>query len=87
MEKFVFEKLLKRLIEDEHLEIKVVSTDRHNQIRKYMRVEYPAIKHLVDPWHVIKGLIKKLNVKATKKSCESLGKHKLYRIKYDLKYE
>ena len=57
MEKFGLERLLRIIIEDEHLEIKFVSTDRHNQIRKHMRVKYPAMKHLVDPWIVLRNLL------------------------------
>jgi len=35
---------------------------------------YNHINHLIDPWHLIKGLKKKLNAKAKKKGCEIIGK-------------
>jgi len=72
MEKEGFERLVERLSEE--LNIDSISTDRHCQIRKLMRVQYPHINHYVDPWHIIKGLVKKLNAKAKKKGCESIGK-------------
>ena len=30
--------------------------------------------HTIDPWHLIKGLKKKLNATAKKKGCEIIGK-------------
>lgn len=72
MEKFAFIRLLERLI-DEGVKIKVISTDRHTQIRKYLRVHWPSILHEVDPWHVIKGLIKKIMASGKKKKFKELG--------------
>lgn len=71
MEKEGFIRLLDRLIEKQ-LIIEQISTDRHNQIRKLMRtdVRFKHIKHVIDPWHVIKGIKKKLNAKAKKKGFE-----------------
>ena len=79
MEKFGFERLVKRLL-DEKLHIETISTDRHVQIRKLMRESYPEINHEVDPWHIIKGLSKKLNAKSKKKGFETLGNSQLTSI-------
>ena len=40
---------------EEGLSINTLITDRRVQIRKYMRVTWPAIKHRLDGWHVGKG--------------------------------
>ena len=72
MEKFGFIQLLDQLLA-EGINITTISTDRHTQIRKYLRVHRPSINHDVDPWHVIKGLIKKLNASAKKKKFKELG--------------
>ena len=73
MEKFGFIRLLDRLLE-EGLNIKVISTDRHTQVRKYLRVHHPSLEHDIDPWHIIKGLVKKINEAAKKKKYSELGK-------------
>ena len=73
MEKEGFVKLLKALKKD-GVKIDMISTDRHIQIRKLMRTdpEFNNIKHQFDPWHVIKGVSKKMNLAAKKKSREQL---------------
>ena len=75
MEKAGFIQVMDNLIA-QGVKITAVSTDRHNQIRKLMKNEprYANITHTVDPWHVIKGLKKKLNAKSKKKGCEAIGK-------------
>ena len=72
MEKFAFIRLLDRLLE-EGVKIKVISTDRHTQIRKYLKDHRDSIKHEVDLWHVIKGLIKKIMALSKKKKFRELG--------------
>ena len=32
-------------------------TDRHPQIRKWMREQMPTVQHLFDVWHIAKGKI------------------------------
>ena len=66
MEKEGLIKILNRLIE-EGLEIASLTTDRHMQIKKYMREECPEIKHQVDVWHVSKNIKKKLAAVSKKK--------------------
>ena len=75
MEKAGFVTLMDRVI-GEGVNIGTVSMDRQNQIRKLMRTDpnYKNINHAIDPWHLIKGIKKKLNVKAKKKGCEVIGK-------------
>ena len=74
MEKEGFLRCLNRLIAYA-IQIEAISTDRHNQIRKKMRTEpvLKLIKHLVDPWHIIKGIVKKIKAMTKKKSCKVLG--------------
>ena len=66
MEKEGLVKLLNRL-DGEGLKIRSLSTDRHIQIRKYMREERNDIKHQFDVWHVSKSIKKKL-VKVSRKN-------------------
>ena len=54
MEKEGLERSLKFLTED-GLSVDTLITDRHVQIRKYMRERWPAVKHRLDGWHVGKG--------------------------------
>lgn len=37
--------------------IATIVTDRHPQVRKFMREEMPDTKHYYDVWHVAKGKI------------------------------
>jgi len=56
MEKEGLERSLKYLTE-EGLSVNTLITDRHVQIRKYMREKWPAVKHRLDGWHVDKGAL------------------------------
>ena len=56
-----------------HHDVRMISTDRHNQIKKLMRSDkYKDIIHQFDPWHVAKSILKKL-IKASKKKGKSLA--------------
>ena len=44
-----------KFIKENDLVIDTLVTDRHTQIRKYMREKVPKVKHRVDGWHVGKG--------------------------------
>ena len=81
MEKEGFVYLLDSLL-DQGVNVDTLSTDRHCQIRKLMRVEprYKKIKHTVDPWHLIKGIRKKLNAASKKKDCALIGKYSCIKI-------
>ena len=59
-------------LEAEH-EIELISTDRHVQIKKRMRTMYDHITHEFDPWHIAKGISKKLTKLAKKKEMTIVG--------------
>ena len=73
MEKAGFVGVLNNIL-SQGVNVKIVSTDRHLQIRKLMREVYGYIEHAVDPWHLIKGMVKKLRAKSKKKGCEVICK-------------
>ncbi|XP_015754546.1 PREDICTED: uncharacterized protein LOC107334147 [Acropora digitifera] len=75
MEKEGLERSLKYLTE-EGLSFNTLITDRHVQIRKYMREKWPAVKHRLDGWNVGKGTGKKIDALAKKKDCAVLQKWK-----------
>ena len=57
-----------------NLNIKQLTTDRHVQIKKYLREEEENISHEFDVWHFCKNIWKKLLAAAKKKSCTDLNK-------------
>ncbi|XP_078378287.1 uncharacterized protein LOC144661382 [Oculina patagonica] len=65
-----------QFLSDEGLSVSTLITDRHVQIRKYMRETRPAIKHRLDGWHAGKGLGKKIDSLAKKKDCDVVSKWK-----------
>lgn len=75
MEKEGLERCLNYLT-DEGLSVNTLVTDRHVQIRKYMRERWPAVKHRLDGWHVGKGIGKKIDALAKMKDCLVLQKWK-----------
>lgn len=58
-------------LQEEGMTISDLVTDRHSQVKKFMRTECPSINHWFDVWHVAKGVYKKL---------EALGKTKKYAL-------
>ena len=68
MEKEGFIRCIDDIISKFKLPVRVISTDRHASIKKLMRTDprFQHILHQFDPWHIGKGLIKKL-IKASKK--------------------
>lgn len=68
MEKAGFIKTVDNLLDNNDMNIDLISTDRHVMIRKLMatNTKYKHIKHQFDPWHIAKGILKKL-VKFSKK--------------------
>ena len=73
MEKYGFQKVLHGM-EARDINIKQITTDRHVQIKKFMREECPNISHQFDIWHVCKNFRKKLSKAAKKKSTSILNK-------------
>ena len=57
MEKAGFTKILNRL-KIEGVKVDIVSTDKHTQIIKLMRIDpnFNKIKHQFDPWHIVKSI-------------------------------
>ena len=53
--------------------ISQVTTDRHGQIKKYLREKRSDISHQFDIWHFCKSILKKLLKASKKKSCASLA--------------
>ena len=72
MEKEGFKRGIAAILEN-GVKIHTISTDRNIQIRKLMREKYAGIQHEIDPWHVIKGLSKKLGLLSKKKDCERIS--------------
>ena len=56
-------------IEANDIEVKLISTDRHTQIKKEMRVNHANIDHQLDPWHLAKTVSKKLSAASKKSGC------------------
>ncbi|XP_033725289.1 uncharacterized protein LOC117315251 [Pecten maximus] len=55
------------------IEIDTIVTDRHVQIRKWVRENMTDTKHCVDVWHVAKGLKKKVLALSKEKDCGELS--------------
>ena len=72
MEKLGFIKTLNKL-KEKNVQIKQITTDRHKQIRKYIREEQKDFEHQFDVWHFCKNIRKKLSAAAKKKSCLDLA--------------
>lgn len=62
MEKEAYIRCILDIVDAMELKVRVISTDRHGQIKKLMRTDqrFKHIKHQFDPWHVGKGILKKL---------------------------
>lgn len=60
-------------IEANDIEVKLISTDRHTQIKKEMRVNHANIDHQFDPWHLAKTVSKKLSAASKKSGCSDLA--------------
>ncbi|XP_053567520.1 uncharacterized protein LOC128657265 [Bombina bombina] len=54
----------------EQLMVLQIATDRHVSIRKFLREQYPVIKHQFDIWHYGKSIRKKLISLSRKKNCK-----------------
>ena len=66
-----FKKVLER-IENNGVKINSLTTDRHKQLRSFIRKERKDIKHQFDVWHVGKNIKKKLLKLAKKITCSDL---------------
>lgn len=61
------------VMNEDALQIPVLTTDRHVMVGSIMKKDYPQIKHQFDLWHLVKSIIKKLWAKAKLKDCSDLG--------------
>ncbi|XP_052084466.1 uncharacterized protein LOC127721708 [Mytilus californianus] len=50
-------------LHNQHVQVSHLITDRHSQVKKFMREKEPSIQHMFDVWHVAKGIYKKLELK------------------------
>ena len=57
-------------VKDKQLKINLLTTNRHCQIKKYMREEEEDIDHQFDVWRFCKSIKVKLLNAAKKKVCE-----------------
>ena len=73
MEKAGFIKVLNKINKNQ-IQVTQITTDRHMQIKKYMREELPDICHQFDIWHVSKNIKQKILKASKKKSCSILIK-------------
>ena len=55
------------------IKVDIISTDRHPQIKKDMRVNHADIDHQFDPWHLAKSVSKKLSAASKKAGCSDLA--------------
>jgi hypothetical protein len=46
-------------LQTKDISIDTIVTDRHPQIQKYLRENYPSIEHYYDVWHVAKGIYRR----------------------------
>lgn len=46
-----------KIFEDLDLPIKMLVTDRHKQLGKYIRENLPQIDHRFDVWHIAKSML------------------------------
>lgn len=44
--------------------VEILVTDRHSQVKSYMKKQHPHVKHRFDTWHVAKGKQKPLSGQA-----------------------
>ena len=59
-------------LDENGISVTSLTTDRHKQVRKFLRKERKDIRHQFDIWHVSKNLKKKLTKIAKKKSWSEL---------------
>ena len=62
MEKEGLNRALKHL-QEIGLEVGVLVTDRHKQIKKWVREEHSQINHYFDVWHIAKGELQTLSLR------------------------
>ncbi|KAK3099185.1 hypothetical protein FSP39_000706 [Pinctada imbricata] len=61
------------VLETEGIDVSDLVTDRHSQVKAYMKDDQQHINHWFDVWHVAKGVYKKIDAASKKKGHEVLG--------------
>ncbi|XP_077564701.1 uncharacterized protein LOC144180190 [Haemaphysalis longicornis] len=59
-------------LEDHGVAVELIVTDRHAQIKCFLRKEKQSIRHEFDVWHWAKGVSKKLHAAAKQPGCREL---------------
>ena len=58
--------------QDYGVNVAVLATDRHPQIKSMMKNKYPTVDHQFDVWHMAKSITKQLNAASKRRECEDL---------------
>ena len=61
-------KIVLQRLYDNVINISSLTTDRHKQVRSFLRKNWKDVRHQFDVWHFAKNMKKRL-LKATKKKC------------------
>lgn len=61
------------VLEERGVEVLAVVTDRHSGVQKYLRDQKPAITHFFDPWHMGKGIGKKMDELGKKRGAQDVA--------------
>ncbi|KAL3877441.1 hypothetical protein ACJMK2_035147 [Sinanodonta woodiana] len=61
-------------LSSEDVTVSHLITDRHSQVKKYLKDKHPEIMHMFDVWHVAKGVYKKLEAAGKRKGCDVVGR-------------
>ncbi|XP_064460267.1 uncharacterized protein LOC135370451 [Ornithodoros turicata] len=48
-------------LQDQGMTVKTLITDRHTEIKAFMKASHPEVQHRFDVWHVAKGIRKKIS--------------------------
>ncbi|XP_030249967.1 uncharacterized protein LOC115567468 [Sparus aurata] len=72
MEKEGFERSLS-FLEGKGVVVKAIVTDRHTGVQKFLREQRPGISHYFDPWHMGKGIGKKIDAMAKMRRTQEVG--------------
>uniref|UniRef100_A0AAV2KKU9 Reverse transcriptase domain-containing protein n=1 Tax=Knipowitschia caucasica TaxID=637954 RepID=A0AAV2KKU9_KNICA len=58
------------MLEERGVEVQAIVTDRHSGVQKFLREQRPDISHYFDPWHMGKGIGKKMEELGKKRGTE-----------------
>ncbi|XP_073321849.1 uncharacterized protein [Pagrus major] len=72
MEKEGFERSLS-FLEGKGIVVNSIVTDRHTGVQKFLREQRPGISHYFDPWHMGKGIGKKIYAMAKTRRTQEVG--------------